>query len=129
MHKLLRNISVLLFLFILTFTTGCDNVSTTAVMKDVSTQEALEVWRSKQADFIDVRTNDEYTQGHIPGAKLIPLDELAGRITEIPKDTKIMLICRSGNRSTTAAKVLLSNGYTNIYNVSGGMLAWKGPTE
>ncbi|WP_174842823.1 rhodanese-like domain-containing protein [Candidatus Oscillochloris fontis] len=74
---------------------------------------------------VDVRTPAEFTQdGHVAQSTLIPLDQLTSRLAELPTDTPIYCICRSGNRSTTACNDLRTRGYTAI-NVSGGMIAWK----
>lgn len=75
---------------------------------------------------IDVRSAEEYQHdGHIAGAKLIPLPALAQRLGEIARDTPVALICRSGNRSQVAADLLAGQGYTNVSNVQGGMTAWR----
>ena len=82
---------------------------------------------------LDVRSPEEYTQdGHVTGSILIPLPELAMRLAEIPKDRPIAAFCRSGNRSKVAQDLLLSNGFTNVTNVTGGIGAWRNanlPTE
>lgn len=78
----------------------------------------------KRPVLVDVRESYEYRAGHIAGAKLIPLGELQRRMNEIPKDKEIICVCASGNRSQSAAKMLLNAGYTAI-NVRGGMLAWR----
>lgn len=96
--------------------------------KTITIDEALEAWRKEEL-FIDVRTAEEYAQGHVPGAVLIPLVELPARMSEIPKDSKVHIICRSGNRSASATLSLLDQQYDNVYNVDGGMLQWKGPVE
>jgi len=75
--------------------------------------------------FIDVRTAEEYAEGHIQGATLIPVQELAERINEVPKDKQVYLYCHSGRRSANAAGLLAKAGYTNIENVLGGITAWK----
>lgn len=75
---------------------------------------------------VDVRTAGEYEfDGHIAGSQLIPLSLLAARLDELPKDKPIVCICRSGNRSHTACEHLAVNGFTDIYNLSGGMLGWR----
>lgn len=74
---------------------------------------------------LDVRTPEEYTQdGHVAGSILIPVQELGGRLSELPKDQPIVCICRSGNRSQTACALLAEQGYTGLSNVQGGMRAW-----
>lgn len=73
---------------------------------------------------LDVRQPDEFRMGHIAGAKLIPLNELHGKMNELPKGREIVCICASGNRSTSAAKMLAKEGF-NVLNVQGGMVAWR----
>lgn len=75
---------------------------------------------------IDVREPAEWQQGHAPYAKLIPLGTLSTRLSEIPRDRDVLLMCRSGNRSTNAQRQLLQLGYERLFNVSGGMNAWAG---
>ncbi len=72
---------------------------------------------------LDVRQPEEFRDGHIPGAKLIPLGELAGRMGELPRDREIICVCRSGSRSHSATRHLTSAGY-NAVNLTGGMNAW-----
>lgn len=96
---------------------------------DVSITEAQKMWQNKSAIIIDIRTPEEYNAGHIPGVPLIPLDQLSARSAEVPKDQKVLLICRSGNRSSQGVKLLRGKGFENVYNVIGGMLAWRGPVE
>ncbi len=73
---------------------------------------------------LDVRQPEEYREGHILGAKLIPLSELNRRMKELPKDREIICVCRSGNRSKAAARKLLSAGYQAV-NMKGGMISWQ----
>lgn len=96
---------------------------------DISLSEALRLWQSKEALIIDVRTVAEYREGHIPGVANIPLDELEKRAGEAPRDKKVILICRTGNRSAQGTKLLRDKGFTNVYNSTSGMTAWKGPVE
>lgn len=81
----------------------------------------------KNYAFLDVRTESEYTSGHIPNSLHIPLQEIQGRISELEniKEKNIIVYCRSGARSSMALKSLLKNGY-NVFNLSGGILAWEG---
>jgi rhodanese-related sulfurtransferase len=71
----------------------------------------------------DVRRPDEYESGHVPGAVLIPLDEVPDRVEEFPSDREFLVICRSGARSMRAAEYLEQFGRTGV-NVAGGTLAW-----
>lgn len=73
---------------------------------------------------LDVRQPEEFRAGHIVGSKLIPLNELGRRLNELPKDREIVCVCASGNRSRSATKALLRQGY-NAVNMNGGMGAWS----
>lgn len=73
---------------------------------------------------IDVRQPEEFKNGHVPGAKLIPLGELSRRLDELPKDKEIACICASGSRSSSAARMLAKQGY-NVFNVRGGMYLYS----
>jgi rhodanese-related sulfurtransferase len=73
---------------------------------------------------IDVREPDEWRQGHVARAVLIPLGTLTNALARIPRDRDLLLICRSGNRSGSAQRELRRLGYERVFNVSGGMNAW-----
>lgn len=73
---------------------------------------------------IDVRQPEEFRQGHIAGAKLIPLGELRKHMKELPQGREIVCVCASGNRSSSAAKILAKEGF-NVFDMKGGMLAWR----
>lgn len=79
---------------------------------------------------IDVRTAREYATKHIPGAKLIPIEELETRYRiEIPLTTdKVFVYCAGGDRSRFACDFLSRQGYMNLYNIFDGLQEWKGPT-
>jgi rhodanese-related sulfurtransferase len=74
---------------------------------------------------VDVREPHEWRSGHAPAAKHIPLQQLPAQLSSLPKDAPIYLICRSGNRSHTAAAFLQRNGFERPVNVRGGMIAWQ----
>ncbi len=73
---------------------------------------------------LDVREPSEFEEIRIDGAVLIPLGELAARVSEIPKDRPIIVYCRSGRRSGMAAEILRENGFENVRNLVGGINAW-----
>ena len=73
---------------------------------------------------VDVREPWEFRQGHVPGAVLIPLGQLASRIGELDPERPVAVICASGNRSQSAAALLGQKGFKTVYNVSGGTGAW-----
>jgi rhodanese-related sulfurtransferase len=77
------------------------------------------------AYFLDVRTQDEWNQGHIAGSTLIPLDELQNKLTELPRDRDMVVVCRSGVRSKEGVSILQKAGFTRVSCLSGGLLAWK----
>lgn len=73
---------------------------------------------------IDVRTPQEFADGHIPGAVNIPVDALASRLAEVPQGQPVVVYCRSGNRSATASQILAGAGYTSIYDM-GAIFDWQ----
>lgn len=81
--------------------------------------------KGEACTIIDVRSPEEYAAGHVPSARLLPLDTLAVRAHEVPKDCKVYLICRSGARSAQAAQFLAQqHGYDRLVNIEGGTMAW-----
>lgn len=80
----------------------------------------------KVAALLDVRTPGEFAQGHVPGAKNVPLSELGALVQTgaLPKDQELYLICEVGGRSDQAAKSLASQGF-QVVNVDGGTAAWR----
>lgn len=75
------------------------------------------------SQFIDVREPDEVAEGTLPGAANIPLGQLEGRLAELDPGRRVVLLCRSGGRSTAAAELLTQNGFADVINLEGGMLA------
>jgi len=73
---------------------------------------------------LDVRTPQEFAEGHVPGAVNISHDQLAARLADVPKDKDVVLYCRSGRRAGMAADVLRANGYTRLSHLEGDMQAW-----
>ncbi|UJF35236.1 rhodanese-like domain-containing protein [Paenibacillus hexagrammi] len=80
--------------------------------------------RGEKLTIIDVREDEEVAAGMIPGAKHIALGQLPERHAEIPKDEEVILVCRSGGRSSRALGYLESLGYSKLKNMTGGMLEW-----
>jgi rhodanese-related sulfurtransferase len=77
------------------------------------------------AFFLDVRTQDEWNQGHIAGSTLIPLDQLQSRLSELPKNKEIVVVCLSGHRSQSGTVILQQTGFKHVFCLSGGLNAWK----
>jgi rhodanese-related sulfurtransferase len=90
-------------------------------------KEKLE--RGEPVQIVDVREFHEVARGKIPGAKHIPLGEIADRMHEIDPDAETIMVCRSGSRSGMACEFLMRQGYKNVKNMMGGMLIWDGPVE
>ena len=85
--------------------------------------------KDKRILLLDVRTPEEYANGHIAGAKLLPLaesDVFGPKVLEMvpDKNTAVYVVCRSGRRSGIAAEIMLKLGYVNVYNI-GGVIDWK----
>ena len=81
--------------------------------------------RDQGALILDVREPSEWTQFHIPGALLIPLGDLPNRLSSVPKDREVVVVCRSGNRSQTGRDILLKAGYTQVTSMAGGVAQWQ----
>ena len=127
-----RMIPILLMMTLLL--TGCTTPTKPAAeantYRQITMQEAVEMME-KEDDYIilDVRTEQEYIAGHIPGAIVIPNETIGTEdIPQLPdKDQLIMVYCRSGNRSKQASDKLVKLGYTNIVEF-GGINSWPGET-
>ncbi len=88
-------------------------------------EAATWIKEKKNLQLVDVRTPGEYAEGHLAGAKLIPVQEIEQRLSEIDKSKPVLLYCRSGHRSGVALKVLVDHGYANAKHLGGGINAWK----
>lgn len=90
---------------------------------DVQTTAAIQ--GRNDVILIDVREQWEYDEGHIPDITLIPMSEITTRMNEIPTDKEVVVTCRSGNRSHQVTELLQQNGFENVHNMQGGILAWE----
>ena len=104
----------------------CDGVTPPLEADDNVTVEELKARMDRRADFVlvDVREPSEAKICSIPGARLIPLNELAARFGELPENRELIIHCRSGVRSARAAQFLKGRGYHDVHNLEGGILAW-----
>lgn len=102
-----------------------DQTESAVVPVEVSVQQALEM-KNEGAFVLDVRQPEEWNQGHIEGATLIPLGELPNRLKELPGNQEIVIVCRSGNRSAQARDILREAGLVNSTSMAGGMNDWIG---
>jgi len=99
--------------------------------EDISATKAKEYLKTTpQTSFqlVDVRQPKEYQKQHIPGAVLIPLNELKDRIGELTPDLPIIVYCRSGVRSKAGCQILRDDNFTDVLNMVGGILQWNGAT-
>ena len=98
---------------------------------NITAEQAKEIMDQETGYIIlDVRRQDEFAQGHIPGAVLLPLDDVKDKAYEMlpDKDQLILVYCRSGRRSKEASEILVELGYTNIKEF-GGILDWPYEVE
>lgn len=103
-------------------------------VKNLSPADAVQVINRQAGTVIDVREPAEYKTGHIPNAMNVPMSSLGASIKQLQKhkDRPLVLACRSGNRSVTAAMMLRKQGFAQVYSLGGGMTAWERdnlPTE
>lgn len=95
-----------------------------ALPGEISVAEAYTKYQSG-AFVLDVRTQEEWNDYHAPNTTLIPLDQLAARVNELPKDREIVVVCRSGNRSQQGRDILLNAGFTQVTSMKGGLNEWR----
>jgi thioredoxin len=97
-----------------------------AIYKSLNAKKARELIAARAPFILDVRTPNEFYEGSIPGATLIPVQQLADRFVEIgaQKGRPVLVYCRSGNRSIVAAQILIRNGFTQVYNLQSGIKGW-----
>ena len=92
---------------------------------DITVLEAKElIEETPDLIILDVRTVSEYEENHLETAINIPIDELQIRLDELNKKNKIIVYCRTGNRSSTAIEILIEAGYTEIYHMYEGISIW-----
>ena len=107
--------------------TACDEQKSTGPAS-ISPRELAELIRLERAPLIlDVRSAEEYAEGHIPGALNIPHDQLGDRLSQIDaaENDEIVVHCKSGYRANVAEEILSEAGYSNLRDLDGHMNAWK----
>lgn len=120
-----------LMLAILLVLTGCGGTAAENTYQQITQEEAKNMMDTQEAIVLDVREQDEFDAGHIPGAVLLPVgtitkDTAAAVIPEL--DSVVLVYCRSGNRSKKASQALVELGYTGIYEF-GGINTWPYEVE
>jgi rhodanese-related sulfurtransferase/rubrerythrin len=96
---------------------------------NMSPQEVRDFMNARPRDsfqFLDVRQPKEYEQGHLAGALLMPVREVTTRLAELDREKPLLVYCHSGVRSKAACQLLLAEGFREVYNMNGGIVAWQG---
>jgi rhodanese-related sulfurtransferase len=127
--------SVLLLLAAIVFVGACQSASTKNTdsgvpnvatdIKEIAPAAAQTAVSKAYSQFIDVRTPEEYAGGHAARAENIPLDTLTASFDKLEKNEPVYIICQTGNRSKKAAEILKGAGFNNVFNVTGGTVAWQ----
>ncbi|MBL8046146.1 MAG: rhodanese-like domain-containing protein [Anaerolineales bacterium] len=92
--------------------------------REISVAEAANK-RDAGVFILDVRQPEEWNEYHVPNTTLIPLGELNARLSELPRDQEIVIVCRSGNRSGQARDILRAAGFTQVTSMAGGLVQWR----
>ncbi len=126
MNRCLLVLSVLVSILLLTFT-GCSGSG----VKFISQERVQEMLASgEEFTLLDVRTEKEYEDGHIPGSVLLPIEDIReGNVVMLPdRNRKLVLYCRTGRRAEDAAVLLMDMGYSQVYSM-GGIVEWTGEVD
>ena len=91
---------------------------------EITVDKAYEMFQ-QGAFVLDVREQSEWDEYHVPNTTLIPLGELAARVSEVPKGKPVVVVCRSGNRSQQGRDILKQAGFTNVTSMAGGLKTWR----
>ena len=100
-------------------------IDVASLPRDVDVQTTAALREQPDVMILDVREQDEWDAGHIPGAVFMPMGQVPDRLSEIPKDKTVIVQCRSGNRSSQVTDFLAQQGFTNVHNMAGGLNAWQ----
>jgi len=115
---------VALIIYIILQSGGGGGSASTALAPVISVADAYNMYQNG-AFVLDVRTVEEWNEFHAPNTTLIPLDQLASRVNEVPRDREIVVVCRSGNRSQQGRDILLNAGFENVTSMTGGLTEWR----
>jgi len=118
MRKLIVIINIVLLLIGAT-------MAAAVVARNIAAKDAMALLQQrKNVYLLDVRTPQEFQQGRLAGASLIPIDQLLHRLGELPRDRPILVYCAVGSRSAQVFSFLARRGYAEVYNLDGGIYAW-----
>lgn len=124
---------ITIILFIAIFLTGsilligCSTLLSKKEPIPITAEKVYEILKTQKDNYIilDVRAKEEFDTGHLDSAVLIPVDDLEARYGELLKDKPIIAYCKSGRRSAKAAAILVGKGFSQVYDMAGGIEAWK----
>lgn len=94
-------------------------------VEEIAASEAIQRIRSGRAQVVDVREDYEWNNGHVEGARHIPLGQLSAHVSELDRAREVLTVCASGSRSKVAAELLQKAGFTRVASIEGGMSSWK----
>jgi len=126
----MRGIFYISFLCLLTGVFSCQNQANTSNTKAINTSITVEEFEKKLSDgnaqLIDVRTPEEYNQGHLKGALNYNINssEFENQLSKLDKNKPVLVYCLSGGRSGSAAEIMADKGFTEVYNMQGGIMKW-----
>jgi rhodanese-related sulfurtransferase len=126
----MRYVELLLIFAVFAFAVGCQQqriaeIPQPSAIKQVTPEIAKGEIDAKKAQFIDVRTPEEFGAEHAEKAVNMPLDKIETELVSLDRSKPVYIICQSGRRSQKAAETLEQNGFTDVYNIEGGTTAWK----
>nr|NJM04427.1 rhodanese-like domain-containing protein [Desulfobacula sp.] len=126
MTNVKKNKILFFFLAVAGLVIGCSAAVEDQGYQDIDAIQAAGLIKQEPVLILDVRTPEEYREGHIKGSVLIPVQELDREYTKISNhlQTPVLVYCRSGNRSVTASKILVSKGFRCLYHMKGGIKDW-----
>jgi hydroxyacylglutathione hydrolase len=131
MKRKINTFPLLLLIALPLLAASCTSQEQNRGYQNATLEQAHSAWLENQkqpgkALFLDVRTADEYAHGHIPGAKLLPVQQLADRLNELPGDVPVYVYCVAGVRSSRSSNMLVDAGFTHIINIPDGFPGWLG---
>lgn len=131
----MKHVYLLLFALLLFVPAACGGTTTTPdapaevdpaeLPQVVDVETVASIKDDPEVVLIDVREPEEYAAGHISEVTLMPMGEVPQRLDEIPTDKTVIAYCRSGNRSGQVMQFLQQQGYDNVHNMEGGIIAWE----
>jgi rhodanese-related sulfurtransferase len=91
---------------------------------EITVEDYLRDAAGRRVQVIDVRETEEWAQGRMPGAVLMPMGDVARRMGELDRSAPVVVVCRSGRRSLFSAEELLAAGFSDVKSLAGGMIDW-----